>query len=247
MKLDKDERAFDLKRFMSDPLYKQGDPEMNRQFEKAFVNWWAATLRAAKGARLKRLKSGLTFASMYFLRFTWFPAFGSLKGLIPEFEVKDYKDGFRYIDFAFLTNAYRVAIEVDGRTSHRLNATPSEYEDELMRQNHLIIDGWSVIRLAFLSIRDKPRQCQQVLQQMLGKLRIDTYERLELTITERRILEYAARSSGPLEPFELRNELGLHRNTISRYIASLVSKGLIVPVCEDHKHKYRYLLSTKAE
>lgn len=247
MKLDKNESAFNLKKFMSDPLYKQGDPEMNRQFEKVFVHWWTATLRAAKGARLKRLKFGLTLASMYFLSFTWFPAFGSLKGLIPEFEVKEYKDGFRYIDFAFLTNAYRMAIELDGRASHRLNATPSEYEDELMRQNHLVIDGWSVIRLAFLSIRDKPRQCQQVLQQMLGKSGVVDGERLELTITERRMLEYAARSSEPLEPFELRSVLGLHRNTISKYVASLVSKGLIVPMCEDHKHKYRYLLSTKVE
>ncbi|MFC3799759.1 hypothetical protein [Cohnella sp. GCM10012308] len=122
---------FNLEKFKADALYRQGDPEANRQFEKAFASWWATTLRAAKGARLLRLKSGLTYASMYFLRFTWFPAFGSLKGLIPEYEVEDYKDGFRYIDFVYFTNAYRVAIEVDGRASHRMNATPAEYEDEL--------------------------------------------------------------------------------------------------------------------
>ncbi|SFB47110.1 hypothetical protein SAMN05216312_109105 [Cohnella sp. OV330] len=239
------ETTFDLVRFKSDPLYKQGDREINRQFEKAFALWWTATLRNAKGVRLKRLKCGLTYASMYFLRFTWFAAFGSLKGLVPEYEVKDYKDGFRYIDFVFFTNAHRVAIEVDGRTSHRLNATPVEYEDELMRQNHLVIDGWSVIRLAFLSIRDKPRQCQQVLQQMLGKLNAEVGERLELTITERVILDYASRSSEPLEPYELRGVLGLHRNTISKYIASLVEKGLIVPASMDHKRRYRYLISAR--
>lgn len=245
MNFGSEEIAFSLERFKSDPSYVQGDPEVNRQFEKAFATWWAATIRAAKGARLQRLRSGLTYASMYFLRFTWFPAFGSLKGLIPEYEVKDYKDGFRYIDFVFFTNAYRLAIEIDGRASHRLNASPAEYEDELMRQNHLVIDGWSVIRLAFLSIRDKPRQCQQVLQQMLGKTRVDSEDNVALTILERRILDYAHRSSAPLEPYELRTELGLHRNTISRHIASLMRKGLIVPMNMDHKRKYRYLLSAK--
>lgn len=94
--------GLNLEKFKKDSLYKQGDPEVNLQFERAFAPWWSATLRAAKGARLKRLKLGLTYASMYFLRFTWFVAFESLKGLEPEYEVRDYKDGFRYIDFVFL-------------------------------------------------------------------------------------------------------------------------------------------------
>ncbi|MEK0313600.1 DNA-binding response regulator [Cohnella sp. 56] len=232
-----------LQAFQRDPAYMQADPDLNRQFESAFVAWWSGLLRSAKGNRLRRLRPGLTYASMYFLRFTWFAAFGSLKGVEPEYEVKDYKDGFRYIDFAYFTNAYRIAIEVDGRSSHRVNATAAEYEDELMRQNHLVIDGWSVLRLAFLSIRDKPRQSQQLLQQMLGRWRDIRVDKVELTAVEKQIMAYACRSSSPLQPVELRTVLGLHRNTIYKYIDSLVKKGLIMPVSKSHKRKYRYLVN----
>lgn len=38
-----------------------------------------------------------------------------------------------------------------------------------MRQNHLVIDGWFVIRFTFDDINEKPRRCQQVLQQLLGR------------------------------------------------------------------------------
>ncbi|WP_217593080.1 winged helix-turn-helix domain-containing protein [Cohnella sp. GbtcB17] len=233
--------GLNLEKFKNDYLYKQGDPEVNLQFERAFAPWWSATLRAAKGARLKRLKAGLTYASMYFLRFTWFAAFGSLKGLVPEYEVRDYKDGFRYIDFAFFTNAHRIAIEVDGRFSHRLNVTPAEYEDELMRQNHLVLDGWSVIRLAFQSIRDKPKQCQQVLQQMLGKWRTDD-EGAKWPLAASNIMAYISRAPNPVSPTELSRALNLHRNTILRHLARLVESGQVVPAKTARKRNTHYRL-----
>lgn len=178
---------------------------------------------------------------MYFLRFTWFAAFGNLKGLVPEYEVKDYKDGFRYIDFVFFTNAHRVAIEVDGRASHRLNVTPAEFEDELMRQNHLVIDGWSVIRLAFLSIRDKPRQCQQVLQQMLGKWQTDE-EETRLPLVSSNIMAYISRAANPVSPAEMSQALNVHRNTILRHLARLVQSGHVVAAKTSRKRNTHYRL-----
>lgn len=232
-----------LQAFQRDPAYMQADPDLNKQFEVAFVAWWSVTLRSAKGNRLRRLRPGLTYASMYFLRFTWFAAFGSLKGLEPEYEVKDYRDGFRYIDFAYFTNAYRIVIEVDGRSSHRLNATAAEYEDELMRQNHLVIDGWSVLRLAFLSIRDKPRQCQQLLQQMLGRWRAAEGE-TKLPLIESRIMEYISRTSNPVSPAELSRSLHVHRNTILRHITCLVRSGKLMPARAAKKRNSHYKLAS---
>jgi hypothetical protein len=41
-------------------------------------------------------------------------AFGHFRQLHPEYEVSDFKDGFRYLDFAYLRSGLKLAIDIDG-------------------------------------------------------------------------------------------------------------------------------------
>ncbi|MFD2332684.1 DNA-binding response regulator [Cohnella sp. GCM10020058] len=191
-----------------------------------------------------RLAGGLSHASLFFLRFVWWPAFRSLTGLIPEYELVDYKDGYRYIDFVYLTNGLRIAIELDGRGPHRLHLSAAEFEDELMRQNYLVLDRWLVLRFPFLMLRDKPRQCQQLLQQLLGSTGGHPIESLnQLCPTEQRILACISRMTGSFGPSQVAAATGMSKNTALKYLVLLVDKQIISPANPEHRKIRKYSLN----
>lgn len=221
--------------------YVYDDVESELAFEAAFKVWWRQIFRQASPRLKSRLAGGLTYASLYFLRFVWWPAFRSFKGLIPEYEIVDYRDGYRYIDFIYLTNGLRIAIELDGRGPHRLQISAADFEDELMRQNYLVLDRWLVLRFPFLMLRDKPRQCQQLLQQMLGSAGGEHAAALStLSVQEKRILSHFCRSVTPLSPAQIAASLNIHRNTVLKYLAHLKGAGFIAPINPAHKVIRKY-------
>lgn len=210
-------------------------------FEAAFAAWWRQVLRKSSPRGRARLAGGLSHASLYFLRYVWWPAFRSLSGLIPEYEVVDYKDGYRYIDFVYLTNGLRIAIELDGRGPHRLHLSSAEFEDELMRQNYLVLDRWLVLRFPFLMLRDKPRQCQQLLLQMLGSAGGEHAAAFNaLGAQEKRVLAHVCRSVKPISPAQIAVSLDMHRNTALKYLAHLKKAGFVAPINPAHKVIRKY-------
>lgn len=61
--------------------------------------------RKRKGERLRRLVDGHGHAERLFLKQVRWRALGEFQYLQPEFEVKDFRDGTRYIDFTFIRQA----------------------------------------------------------------------------------------------------------------------------------------------
>lgn len=220
------------------------DPQSQHAFEAAFAAWWRRVRRKASDRGRARLAGGLSHASLYFLRFVWWPAFRSLSGLIPEYEIVDYKDGYRYIDFVYLTNGLRIAIELDGRGPHRLHISSADFEDELMRQNYLMLDRWLLLRFPYLMLRDKPRQCQQLLQQLLGSAggaHMETFN--QLSPTEQRILACVSKITGFFGPSQVAAVIGISKNTAHKYIRLLAAKQFISPVNAEHQKVRRYTLN----
>lgn len=78
---------------------------------------YEAFLKEAKknltGEALRRFDEGHFYAEKLFLQKVWWPAIGDFEFLHPEYEVEDFKDGRRYLDFAYIRQPYRVAIEID--------------------------------------------------------------------------------------------------------------------------------------
>ena len=67
--------------------------------------------------------------------------------LAHEFPVQDIYGGSRSVDYALRTTDEKVAFEIDGLQWYLPDAISiSKYEDDLLRQNSLIHEGWRVFR-----------------------------------------------------------------------------------------------------
>jgi very-short-patch-repair endonuclease len=50
-----------------------------------------------------------------------------------------------------------------------LKLSRQQFSDQLIRQNHLIIDGWKVLRFSLDDVKERPRMCEQLVQQFMGR------------------------------------------------------------------------------
>ncbi|WP_239618318.1 endonuclease domain-containing protein [Cohnella mopanensis] len=218
--------------------------QMSDQLAQAYEVWMNKLRAASKGERKRRLSISTNHAEKMFVKQVWWPAFGQFTHLHAEYEIKDFKDGWRYLDFAYITEGYQICIEIDGFGTHWRDLSRSQFADHLMRQNHLMIDGWYVLRFSYDDLIERPRVCQQIIQQLLGKLggsssRID----MKLSTIEQAIIILAASLSTPITPTFAAKQLGVHRTTVMRHIQSLVRKELLIPTRTDVRRICSYRLN----
>ncbi|WP_337104423.1 DNA-binding response regulator [Paenibacillus sp. YIM B09110] len=194
-------------------------------FEETHMQWYEKHLMQRKGERLRRLKEGHAHAEQMFVRNVWWPAFGHFANLHPEFEIKDFSEGFRYLDFAFVKNHVRIAIEVDGYGPHVRNISRRQFSDQWVRQMHLTNDGWIVVRVSYDDIEQRPRLWQQLLQQMMGRLFGESEWRAELIAEERDIIRLVRHLDRPVQLIDVRNLLGCGYRTARNLLLELEQKG----------------------
>ncbi|GAX89736.1 hypothetical protein [Effusibacillus lacus] len=194
------------------------------QFEQDFKEFLQLHLERSTGERLRRLNEGLGHAETLFLKKVWWQAFGNFNNLYPQYEVSDFKDGYRYLDFAYIRSTFRVAIEIDGYGPHWRDLTQTQFADHLMRQNYLIIDGWWVLRFSYDDISKKPRYCQQTIQQLIGKWLGFEVSDDRLTAREKEIVRLAFRLGRPITPLDVCEGLGIKDRHARKLLHSLVDK-----------------------
>lgn len=184
--------------------------------------------RTGKGA--ERLKHGVGPAEKLFLETVWWPGFQHFKGLHPEYEIHDFKGGYRYIDFAYIQAHFRIAIEIDGVGTHWKNISNEQFSDHCMRQNHLVIDRWHVLRFAYTDIRDNARVCVQLVQQLIGRLSGDSSRALqELKLTDKEIVRLALGSPHPISPRDVVAHLNLGSNAAACHLKRLADMKWLEP------------------
>lgn len=185
-------------------------------FEAQYVDWLKLQLADSSSERKRRLEEE-RHAEDLFLKNVWWPAIGHLDHLHAEFEASDYKDGQRFLDYAYIREPYKLCIEIDGYGPHCRDADRRQFADSLMRQNHLILDGWIIIRFSYDDVKSKPRQCQQFIQQLFGKLyslKPDT----DLTLEQKEILRYMNLLRKPATP----KDIGLLLDVSTKYARKLL-------------------------
>jgi very-short-patch-repair endonuclease len=220
------------------------DREFDSAFEIAYQNWLEYHVRVSGGDRKRRLAKGLGYAEKLFLSRIWWPSFMNLQNLHPEFEVRDFKDGIRYLDFAYLMNDVRVCFEIDAYGTHLSNVDRWQFADHLIRQNHLIIDGWKVLRFSVDDLKDRSRQCQQVIQQAFGKWNLERNQSLNAGHPiQNAILRLMRQRHTALSPQEGARELGWHRITVSAHMKDLLVQGFLLPSKPGMKRIRRYRLN----
>lgn len=88
-----------------------------------------------------------------------------------EFGVLDIYNQPRRIDYALEIAGKRLAFEIDGLAWHHPNVlSVFEYEDQLLRQNSLIADGWRVFRWTDHEIVEEPDRVKEELARFLESI-----------------------------------------------------------------------------
>jgi superfamily II DNA or RNA helicase len=84
--------------------------------------------------------------------------------LAHEFPVEDIYGGGRAIDYALRAADEKIAFEIDGLTWHHPAAiTIAKYEDDLLRQNSLVHQGWRVFRWTDRELLTEPDRVKEEL------------------------------------------------------------------------------------
>jgi hypothetical protein len=199
------------------------------EFEEEYQGFMSAHLEARSGERLRRLQEGHKHAEILFLEQVWWPLFHHFRHLHPEYEVNDFKDGKRYLDFAYIRPAIRICFEIDGYGPHLKNISRWQFSDSLERQNQLVIDGWTVIRFSYDQVKEKPRRCQQIVQQVIGRWVGDELDQTTLSLVEKEVLRVAIRKGEAISPKEVEMYLKLSDKTVKKILSQLVDKKMLMP------------------
>lgn len=104
-----------------------------------------------------------------FLEDIYYPYAGlnGLKYLDVQTPIEDCENRKRKLDFTIKTNRYKYVIEIDGYTYHAegaLRVTPEYFDDLIVKQNDLILNGWILIRFSYNQIRNNPSFCIDTLR-----------------------------------------------------------------------------------
>lgn len=198
-------------------------------FEEEYQAFLNAHLQARTGERLRRLQEGHKQAEMLFLKQVQWPLFYQFKYLHPEYEVDDFKDGKRYLDFAYIRPGIRICLEVDGYGPHLKNINRWQFSDNLERQNQLVIDRWTVIRFSFDQVKENPRRCQQVVQQVIGRWLGDELDQTSLSFLEKEVLRLVIQKGEDISPREVEKYLKLSDKTVKKVLSQLVEKKMLIP------------------
>lgn len=187
-------------------------------FEIAHQIWIQQQAEQRSGESLRRLREGHGHAEKLFLRNVWWPSFGHFHHLFAEYGVTDFKDGMRYLDFAYIVSCIMLAIEIDGFSAHSRDLNRWQFSDQLRRQNDLVIDGWRILRFSYDDVQHHPKLCQLKIQQFMGRWTGHEQTVAELTWIEKEVVRFAIRKAKPVTP----NELCAHLNVESKYARKLL-------------------------
>ena len=151
------------------------------------------------------------------LRSIWYPTVGNFDYLYPEWEVTDFNNGYRYLDLAFLPGNMKGDIEIEDYRSHARDLDTLRFKDLCRRQSLLSLDDWVFLPIAYLSIREEPEFCKQLILSFIGKF-LSFEVDARLNCMEAEAVRYARRVLKPFMP----NELAVHLRVTDRYARSIL-------------------------
>ncbi|MGJ7922243.1 transcriptional regulator [Neobacillus sp. LXY-4] len=200
---------------------------MNGIFEQKYKEWLTLQISEEKNHRRREmLEKGLGHGTVEFLRRIWFPAVGNFDYLYPEWEVRDLNNGHRYLDLAYRPDDSKGCIEIQGYGPHARDLDVRRFKDLCWRHSLLALDGWTVLPIAYLSIMDEPKQCQQLVLAFIGKFTaIDTPS--QLSWVEAETLRFARRLLRPFTPREITAHLRISDRHTRRILRKLVDSELL--------------------
>lgn len=197
------------------------------KFEQAFEAFMANQIaQETNKRRRERLERGLGHAELEFLRSIWYAAIGNFNDLYPEWEVRDFANGYRYIDFAYMPGNAKGSIEIQGYGTHARDLELWRFKDLCIRHTQLALDGWVVLPIAYPSIVEAPKQCQQLILSLIGKF-ISTDVPSTLSWLESEIIRFARRKLRPITAAELSEHLKISTKHARTLLHQLTDQQLL--------------------
>ncbi|MDF2927492.1 MAG: hypothetical protein K0R57_6406 [Paenibacillaceae bacterium] len=215
-------------------------------FHTAYEDFLFKHLHNRTEEETTRLKEGLGHAEKLFLEQVWWPVMGHFDGLVPEYEVSDFKDGSRYLDFAFLRPPYRICIEIDGYGPHLRDLSRWQHADQLHRQNDLVMDGWLIFRFAYTEVKEKPRSCQQMIQRIMGRWYGSQLQLPQFKLKESEIIRHLVQRGSEITSAEVMQRLKVSDRSARDLLHSLAAQKIILPVSGKQRVR-RYKLNPQTE
>ncbi|MCU6709991.1 transcriptional regulator [Paenibacillus sp. J5C_2022] len=197
-------------------------------YEDAYDKWLDHQIRTEKSARRRELlQRGLGHGTVELLRSIWYPTIGNLDHLHAEFEVRDYNNGCRYLDLAYMPGSKKGCVEIHGFRSHARDIEASRFKDLCMKQALLALDDWLFLPIAYLSIEEDAGVVKQLVLSFVGKF-LSTTVNSELTWAEAETIRFARTRMKPFTPKELSAHLQLSEHRTRVVLRSLIDKRLLL-------------------
>jgi hypothetical protein len=148
-------------------LSKRGVRHM-QSFDQKYEEWLQMNIMQEANPRRRGLiEKGLGHGTVEFLRTIWYPTVRNFDHLYPEWEVRDF-GGYRYVDLAYRPGGMNGAIEIQGYGSHARDLDVNRFKDLCWRHSLMALDCWILLPVAYLSIKDEPWRCQQLILAFIG-------------------------------------------------------------------------------
>lgn len=199
------------------------------RFDEMYEAWLQSHIDGETNPRRKeRLEKGLGHGTVEFLRTIWFPRVGNFDHLYPEWEIRDFGGGYRYIDLAYVPGGAKGAIEIQGYGPHARDLDVRRFKDLCRRHCLMALEGWIILPIAYPSIVEEPGQCQQLVLAFIGHF-IASDASASLDWLEAETVRLARRLLRPIKPLELAEHLRVTDRHARRLLRRLVSLQLLEP------------------
>lgn len=211
---------------------------MISKFDQAYEEWMGTTIAQEQNHRRRELlEKGLGHGTREFLRSVWFPVVRNFNHLYPEWEVRDFNNGYRYLDLAYMPGGdVKGGVEIQGYGPHARDLDVRRFKDLCWRHCLLALDDWIFLPIAYLSITDEPKRCQQLVLSFIGKF-IATDVPEHLNWLEAETIRYARRVFCAFAPSELATHLRITDQHARRILHKLVELQLLYVA--SGKQRYR--------
>ncbi|QHW35022.1 transcriptional regulator [Paenibacillus rhizovicinus] len=199
------------------------------RFDQAYEDWMNAVIAQEDNHRRREiLEKGLGHGTVEFLRSVWFPAVKNFNGLQPEWEVRDFDNGYRYLDLAYMPGGdVKGGIEIQGYGTHARDLDVRRFKDLCWRHCLLALDDWIFLPIAYLSITEEPKRCQQLVLAFIGKFVAEDVAE-ESSWLEAETVRFARRLLRPFAPLELASHLQISVTHARRVLHRTVEKRQLI-------------------
>lgn len=201
-------------------------------FEQAHQAFLEGHMVARSGERKGRLQRGHNYAEKLLLQNVWWPLFGTLEHLHPEYEVYDWNRKSQFLDFAYLPPFGRFGIECDGFQSHVKDMDREKFSYALNRDTFLTGMGWKMLHFSFDDVQYRPEICRMLLNLAVGpyliKKQSDPFGLA--SPAEKEVLRLAWNLGKPIRPKDVSSHCSVNFRTARKWLNGLTEKGLLRPV-----------------